>query len=578
MSLQILRMWTLHNKSALILIIILSLLQSGSIILQAVGIVKTVDLVFIRNAAFSAVFPYLWMLAVAIIVRLSTQLLIARLGGRLAASIKMRARTDLLEHWSAHAFTVQGARQTGSNVTLFTDTVDELESYYRDYIPQVIKTTVIPLAVLVAVFLTHPASALIMVITAPFIPLTYIIIGMQTKAKSEEQLVEMNRFSGKFLDLLQGLQTLRLFGQSQKQRMLLAHNNESFMNATLAVLKIAFASTLFIELITTLGIGLVALEIGFRMIVFETLAFAPAFLVLTLAPEFYNALKELGAAFHTGRGSLGAASLLEETLKEPAVPVQWGEKQVSLKQSLSLQKAVFSYKDGPAIGPLSISARVGKTTAIIGPTGHGKTTALHMLAGMVELQSGTVLIDGISRKEISEEAWYNEMTYIAQHSYVFAGTLRDNICMGQSCSDEKIINALKEAQLLDWFYSLPAGLETHIGEAGRGLSGGEKQRVALARAFLKKPSIVFFDEPTAGLDVLTEKLLTMAIKQLSKEATVVIVAHRFESIGHADYIYILENGLITACGTHSELAEHPFYQFMRQGGMPDADTAPYDLA
>ena len=575
---QTLRKWTLHNKGTLAFMMILSLLQSGSIILQAVGIVKTVDLVFIQDAAFSAVFPYVWMLVGAIVLRLITQLIITRLGGRLAAAVKNNVRADLLDHWSKNGFTLQGSRQTGSHVTLFTETVDELESYYRDYVPQVIKTTIIPLAVLIAVFFTHSTSALIMVITAPFIPLTYIIIGMQTKAKSEEQLVEMNRFSGKFLDLLQGLQTLRLFGQSKRQRTVLAQHNESFMNATLSVLKIAFASTLFIELITTLGIGLVALEIGFRMIVFETLTFAPAFLVLTLAPEFYNALKELGAAFHTGRGSLGAASLLEEAFEERAVQVQWGQKPLSPRPTLSLQEATFFYRNGPTIGPLSLIAPAGQTIAIIGPTGHGKTTSLHMLAGMVELHAGSVLINGVNRKEISEEAWYKEMTYIAQHSYLFAGTLRENICMGQPASDEKVLGALQEAQLLDWFHSLPAGLDTKIGEAGQGLSGGEKQRVAMARAFLKKPSIVFFDEPTAGLDVLTEKLLTQAIQKLSKQATVVMVAHRYESIAHADFIYIMENGRLTASGTHAELADHPFYQFMKQGGIIDADTAPNDLA
>lgn len=189
-----------------------------------------------------------------------------------------------------------------------------------------------------------------------------------------------------------------------------------------------------------------------------------------------------------------------------------GRKQVPPKPSLSLHDAVFSYKDGAVIGPLSLSIPSGQTIAMIGPTGHGKTTALYMLAGMVELQSGSTLIDSIPRNEISEECWYKEMTYIAQHSYLFAGTLRDNICMGQNCSDERVIAALKEAQLLEWFRT-PAGLDTNIGEAGRGLSGGEKQRVALARAFLKTVCCLF-DEPTAGLDVLTEKLLTAAIKSL----------------------------------------------------------------
>ncbi len=140
-----------------------------------------------------------------------------RIGGTLAERVKISIRQTLLQHWTQNAMEAQMTTQTGEKVTLLIDTVDQLESYYREYIPQIIKTTVVPLIILIAVFMTHTTSGWIMLVTVPFIPITYIIIGMQTQKKSEEQLVAMNKFSGKFLDLLQGLQTIRLFGQSEKQ-------------------------------------------------------------------------------------------------------------------------------------------------------------------------------------------------------------------------------------------------------------------------------------------------------------------------------------------------------------------------
>ena len=271
-------------KLKIVLLIFLSLFLGGSIVLQGFSIVEIVNLVFIEHAPFSDTYVFFSLFLLAIMIRLSSQFSLGRIGGLLAEDVKRSLREKLIQHWSLTTMEKHVASQTGEKVTLLIDTVDQLESYYRQYIPQVIKTLVVPIMILIAVFIVHPNSGWIMLITAPFVPITYIIVGMQTKRKSEEQLDALNRFSGKFLDLLQGLQTIRLFGQSKQQEQILAKSNEGFMNRTLSVLKIAFASTLFIELIATLGIGLIALEIGFQMIVFKTLAFAPAFFILTLAP------------------------------------------------------------------------------------------------------------------------------------------------------------------------------------------------------------------------------------------------------------------------------------------------------
>lgn len=536
----------------IVLLALCAMLLGAAIITQGYSIVQIVTLMFIEKSIFSSTYVYFALLAAAMIVRVLMQLSLQRLGGRLAERVKRSIRQQLLAHWANVPLNDYVQFATGEKVTLLIQTVDELDSYYREYIPQLIKTTVIPVMLLIAVFSVHPNSGWIMLITAPFVPLTYILIGMQTQKKAEEQLEAMNRFSGTFLDLLQGLQTIRLFGQQHTQRSILAASNEGFMTRTLAVLKIAFASTLFIELIATLGIGLVALEIGFQMIVFTTLTFAPAFFVLTLAPEYYNSLKELGAAFHTGRGSLGASTLIKEELAQPLKTVQWGDNDLAELPTITLREATLRYDDVTTVGPVSLTIAPNDVVALIGQTGHGKTTLLNMLSSFAELTDGDIYLNDLPRSAYRAEQWYAQISYISQHPHIFASTLRDNICMGLALDDATIMTALDKAQLTNWVQSLPNGLQTHIGEGGLGLSGGEKQRVALARAFVKNARIVFFDEPTAAIDVVTERLLMDAIEAFRNDATVIFTAHKVESIRRATVVYKIENGRIVASGAPAQ--------------------------
>lgn len=556
--------WLFTHKKYLSLMIIFAIILAGGIILQAFSLVKVVTLVFIDQSKFTKTVPYLTLLLVAIIARLTTQFSLNLLGGKLSQAVKDDLRQKLLYKWSRNAIESNEQHFTGEKVSLFVDTVEQMESYYREYIPHLIKIVFVPIAIVIVVFLTNVNSAWIMIVTAPFIPITYIIIGLQVQKKSEQQLESMNQFSGKFLDILQGLQTIRLFQQGDKQAKVLERSNSQFMQRTIKVLKTAFVSTLFLELITTLSIGIVALEIGFQMIVFKQLSFPTAFLVLALAPEYYNSLKELGTAFHTGKGSLGAAQLIKAELEKQDRPVTWGSHDIAKKASLQLINACITYNGSTVIGPINLFIPYQKKIAIIGPTGQGKSTILNMLASAIELSEGEFRIAGNSRYLLSKDDWYNRVSYISQHPYIFAGTIRDNIQMGLNCSDEEIIQALQHAKLSDWINSLPNGLDTKIGESGIGISGGEKQRIAITRAFLKQPEYLFLDEPTASLDVVTEQYLANAIKRLGEKATVVIIAHRFASIQHVDEIIIVDNGKIIAQGSHEDLTEHPYYEALKE--------------
>ncbi|WP_341323763.1 thiol reductant ABC exporter subunit CydD [Solibacillus sp. FSL H8-0523] len=548
-----------------LLFYLLSLLSAASIVLQAYSIVQIVHLLFIEKQAFDTTIPFITILAAALMLRLGSNFFMQHTAIHFATSVKQQVRGQLLDEWSVRSYEQLEQQQAGQKISLYVDTVEELDGYYREFIPLKIRSQIVPIVVLISMVFTNVESALILLVTAPFIPISYILIGKKTQAESELQLEAMNRFSGKFLDLLYGLQTLKLFRKTEQQRDVLAQHNHAFTERTMAVLKIAFASTLFVELITTLGIGLIALQIGFEMLVFETLPFVSAFFVLTLAPEFYNALKEMATAFHAQKGSNAAMNVLQTELNKRPTSLGWGHLHVAKAPTLSLKEAVFHYEQGPAIGPITIEVPAKKITALIGPTGHGKSTALQMLAVQLDLRRGNLTINGINQHEIDEKSWYDEMAYVSQHSYVFASSVRENLRMGRDISDESITSSLVRANLTTWFEQLPEGLDTKIGEGASALSGGEKQRMAIARAIVQQPSVLFLDEPTAGLDVLTEQMISDAISSLH-DTTIILVTHRFATLRQAQVIYYIENGQVQASGNHLAMFDVPFYEAMKSRG------------
>lgn len=562
-------------KGTKLLLVILAVLSGISIIAQAYLIVTVVDRIFLQGQSFNQIVPYLAWLALALILRAALTYASGRAGVRMAAKVKSGFRRKLLAKFSNNPVQSSLQGQSGQKVSVMMDAVDEIDSYFSQYVPQVIQTSVVPLMILITAFTQHLYTGLLMIITAPFIPLFFIIIGIKTQKKSEEQMDKMAAFSGKFLDTLQGLTTLKLFGRSQKQKDSIRESSLGFREATMEVLKIAFVSSLMLEYISMLSIGLIALELGLRLVVFESVTFFTAFFLLVLAPEFYLALKELGSAFHTGRGSMGAARKIMNELEKNDHPVSWGEHELdaSTPPAISLKGAGFRYGDeGFELNDVTADIKPYAKVAIVGESGAGKSTLLNLMAGLISTSRGQLLIQGRPLSDYKERAWFDGLSYISQQPYIFAGTIADNIAIGSSkeVRKEAIKEAAKQAGIMELIDSLERGFDTPVGEGGRGLSGGEKQRLAIARAFLKNPSVVLFDEPTTGLDLKTEQILQASIEELSKRSTVITVAHRLHTIQHADMILFLNKGELAAQGTHAELLNStPEYRNMvavQQGG------------
>ncbi|MGC5772187.1 thiol reductant ABC exporter subunit CydD [Paenibacillus pabuli] len=597
------------QRKRLMLLAAISLALGAAIVSQAVLLAEAVQRIFVERASFSSVVMLLGLLLAVMVVRTGLSYGNGKVGLHMASSAKRNMRAAVLQSLTHASMPSTLRGQTGGKVSVALDAVDEADSYFSLYMPRMMEAAIIPILILVVTFMQHANSGFIMLFTAPFIPLFMILVGLKTKNKSEEKYAQLAEFSGTFLDSLQGLVTLKIFGRAQRQQQEIERSSLGYREATMGILRIAFTNTFMLESIVMLSIGVVALELAIQLLVFKSMSFHTAFLVLLLVPEFYSLLKNTGTAFHSGRTSMGAVRKVEQMLEETAGGSKPADRKEGAGTSVGIDKIrmddriATTVKEGTLQTPLSndismppsitldhlqfryapdsfkletdrVQLRPGEHIAIVGKSGSGKTTLLHLIAGLLKPTSGEVRVNDRPRLQHDETAWFERVCYITQHPYIFAGTFAENIAIdaGRSVSRAEMEQAADEAGLTALVAQLEQGLDTLVGEGGRGLSGGEKQRLALARAFLKRPAVILFDEPTVGLDLHTERVLQRSIATLAKSATMITVAHRLYTIQHADRILFMDHGVLVDSGRHEELLVRlPQYAEMvdvqRKGGL-----------
>ncbi|NTU92041.1 MAG: thiol reductant ABC exporter subunit CydD [Chlorobiaceae bacterium] len=452
------------------------------------------------------------------------------------------------------------SEQSGRIVNTMLKGVEALDAWYSQYIPQLFLAAVTPVVILVAVFPSDWIAGAIMLGTAPLIPVFMILIGRSASAATERQWTTMSRMSGYFLDMLQGLSTLKLFAQEKVRRDGIEDASENFRRSTMQVLKIAFLSSLTLELVGTIGTAIVAVSIGLRLVA-GAIPFRPAMFTLLLIPDFYLTLRQLGTRFHAGMEGVSASREIHEILDREPDLTKSGTRDLSAGEvattGLTASKITYAFPGSarPAIDVVTLTIRPGTKTAITGPSGSGKSTLLNLLLRFIEPESGTITLGSTPVSDYSLASWYRQISWVPQHPFLFNASIRENLLMAKpGASDTEIENALSQAGLLDMVLSLPARLDTVIGEQGARLSGGEAQRLALARAFLKNAPILLMDEPTSHTDPILESLLRKAMEKLLEGRTTIMIAHRLESIRNADTIVVLDQGHIVQQGTHEELS------------------------
>ena len=542
----------LEHKGQLLLLGLTCLVESLAIVGQAWFFGTLINnFIFSENTLHDERYSIIY-LGIAIIVRLLAHYIQESVANRLGSAVKATFRERALEHM--FKLGVQHKERHGDVIHMLTDGLEQVDAYVARYIPQILYAIMIPLIMGIAIVDTLPIIGIILIITVPLIPFFMILIGKQADRLNKEQWERMSFLSGHFLDVLQGITTLKLFGRAKDQIKVIGRLSEEFKDSTLRVLRVAFLSALVLELVSTISTALIAVYLGLTLLDGE-ISFFSAFFILLLAPEFYTPFRQLGAAFHTGMAGKTSILKYEEFMnRQPSLPIG-GQSQLKGKvQAIEIKDLTFTYEDSEnGVQHISLVAKRNSPIMLVGESGAGKSTIAHIIGGFLTAPKGSVTIDGLDLCDIDIEWWRQQITYVSQHPHIMKGTLREVLSFGMDVSDKEILDACKEVQLLDVISRHADGLDAVIGEGGLGLSGGERQRVALARAFLRKGQVLILDEVTAHLDVKTEAIISSAIKRLMDNKIVIIIGHRLQTMHWASTLYVLKHGRIIQQGSYAKL-------------------------
>lgn len=547
-----------HSRLALV-ITILSGFSAGLLTLwQAWLLSGTVNDVFLGHQTLSQVTPFLIGLLLIIVARSA----LTWINEIAANAIAVRVKTDLRERLFQHILRLGPAyargQRSGELTSIATESIEALDAYFSQYLPQLVITALLPISILLIVFPSDPLSGLVLLVTGPLIPFFMILIGKGAEIVTKRQYDTLRLLSAHFLDSLQGLTTLKIFGQSKAHLKSIAEVSEKFRDTTLSVLRITFLSALALELLATISTAIVAVEIGLRLL-YARMEFRQAFFLLILAPEFYLPLRMLGARFHAGMAGTTAAKRIFEILDTPVaageLPAALPATQREEISAIEFENVSFTYphEATPALENIHLVIKPGQHIALVGASGAGKTTLVNLLLGFLTPTQGNIYTT-IAGQKIAAAPPIEQIAWLPQKPYLFHDTIAANIRLGRpEASQEEVIAAARAAHLHEFIESLPQKYETVIGEGGARLSGGEAQRLAIARAFLKNAPILVLDEPTSSLDPRTEALLEESTRNLMQGRTVITIAHRLNTVFQADHIIVLEGGRIREQGTHSEL-------------------------
>jgi ATP-binding cassette subfamily C protein CydCD len=547
----------------LILTILAGLFIGLLIVRQASLLSATINQVFIENASLTLVSPFLQTLAVVIVLRA----LLSWVSEVSANGVAVRIKTDLRERLFIHLLDLgpsfaRGER-TGELTATATEGLETLDAYFSQYVPQLVIAALVPLTILSFVFPLDILSGIILLLTAPLIPIFMILIGKAAEALTHRQYDTLRRLSAHFLDSLQGLSTLKQFGQSKSHARNIEKVSDQFRDVTLNVLRVTFLSALVLEMVATISTAIIAVEVGLRLL-YGQMDFQQALFLLVLAPEFYVPLRMLGLRFHAGMSGTAAAARIFAILEMPVSGRRSESKDQSSYRSdlnaltIEWSDVNFTYpgESVPALKHIDLLIKAGQRIAVVGASGAGKTTLISLLLRFVEPASGKFAVNGIDVSGIDPDIWRDQIAWVSQKPHLFHDTIAANIRLANpSASHEQVVAAALATHLHDFVQMLPEGYQTQVGESGTRLSGGQAQRLALARAFLKNAPLLILDEPTSSLDPEQESLLERSVEKLMQGRTVITIAHRLNTIFKSDQILVMDGGQIVETGSHQDLLE-----------------------
>lgn len=526
------------------------------VLLQAQLLARGIARVVTEGVGAAAIAPVLVGLAAVLAGRAALAWLTEVVSHRSTAAVKSELRRALVRRAAALGPAARPADRA-ELATLAVDGLDGLDGYFSRYLPQLGLAVTVPLLVVARLVRADLTTAVIVVLTVPLIPVFMVLIGKATQAATARRWRALARLSHHFLDVVSGMPTLKAFGRGTAQPDAVRTVTGEYRRATMATLRVAFLSSLALELLATLSVAIVAVSVGLRLVGGD-LDLETGLLAIILAPEAYLPIREVGVRFHAAADGLAAAERAFAVIDAP-VPTGGDETDVPDVRAggrIEVRGARITHpgREGAAPDGVDLVARPGEVVALAGPSGAGKTSLLAAVLGTMPLAGGSIVVRGGGRgvdlADVDLAAWRRNLAWVDQAPYLFAGTVADNVRLADPAAPDAAVR-----RSLDAVGLAEMALDRPVREGGTGLSSGERRRVALARAVLRDAPVVLLDEPTAGLDEATEAVVLEAIRRVADRAVVLMAAHRPAALAAADQVVpVAASGASAADGPEAAAA------------------------
>jgi len=565
--------WLKNQQSScgifLKLSVLCGVLNGIAIVGQAYFIAQILQGVIIDNLVPAALSNEFY----ALIGLLLTRALLAQVRERLSFEAGKRLRGDIrqavLNKLVALGPVFIKGKPAGAWATLVFEQVEDLHDFYEKYLPQMMLAGFIPLLILVCVFPLNWAAGIILLMTAPLVPLFMILVGMGAADANRKNVQALSRLSGHFMDRIKGLQTLKLFNRAEAELVNIEQASEDFRARTMSVLRLAFLSSAVLEFFAAVSIAVLAVYFGFSYL--DHLDFGhygvkislfTGMFVLILAPEFYQPLRDLGTHYHAKAQAIGAAESLVELLdyqvNSAADNHSLSPKRAFAADSIGIQATeleVCSLDGQRLLGPISFTLPAGEHWAIVGPSGAGKTSLLNALLGFLPYQ-GSLLINGHELSSLDLAQWRQHLAWLGQDPQLFHGTVRDNVALANpQLNDQQIMALLERANISEFVSQHPLGLDLVISDQSAGVSVGQAQRFALARALAQPAKLFILDEPTASLDAQSEQSVLATLHRAMQSTSSLTVTHKLDDLHNMDSVLVLEKGRLVQQGHINDLQQ-----------------------
>ena len=538
------------------------------LVAQAVLLGSIVQQVLLDHAPLDRVVPQLVGLCGTFMFRAACSWSGELAAHRTSAQVTSTLRRQLLARAVALGPSWLATERTGELAASATQGVEALDAYFARYLPTAVLAALTPVVLLTFILWTDWPSFIILAVTVSVIPLFMVLLGLEAKRTASHQWARLSGLSATFYDLLQGLPTLRAFGRARSGRRTLERANEEFRATTMSTLRVAFLSSLALEVLASVGTALVALFLGLRLLD-GTVQLGMALAILVLAPEVYLPLRRAGAEFHASAEGQAAAERILDILDDGDQATEdrssreaGGEHDLPVVAGNTIRltdvEVRYPGRSVPVLDGVDLTIEPGEHLAITGESGSGKSTLLSVMMGFVEPSHGAVTVGGVDLRSLSLRDWRRQIAWVPQRPYLVRGTIGDNLLLGNpDAGSPALSRSIELSGLSGLVERLPGGLDTPVGEGGITLSAGERQRIALGRAILRDVPLVLLDEPTAHLDADREASLRDALGPWLDGRTVVVAAHRRGLVGRVDRTATLVGGQIVEVGSASPQGARP---------------------